>query len=118
METKEQLVTFIKKWVKMDNDIRALQAEISRRKKEIKQTSVDLIDVMRKNEIDCFDINDGKIMYVRKSVKKPINQKLLLDVLEQYFEGDTLRASELKNTIMESREETIRENIVRKIDKS
>jgi hypothetical protein len=118
METKEQLVTFIKKWVKMDNDIRALQAEITRRKKEIKQTSADLIDVMRKNEIDCFDINDGKIMYVRKSVKKPINQKLLLDVLEQYFEGDTLRASELKNTIMDSREETIRENIVRKIDKS
>jgi len=117
METKEQLVNTIRKWIKMDNEIRALQKESNKRKTDKKKISSDLIEVMKKNEIDCFDINDGQILYSKKSVKKPITQKVLLDILSNYFEGDALKATEINNFIMESRESITKETIVRKIFK-
>ena len=116
METKQQLIDTIKKWVKIDNEIRLLQKEQNMRKKEKKTISNDLITVMKNNEIDCFDINDGQIIYSKKSVKKPITQKVLLNLLSTYYNGDVLKASELNDFIMENREETIQEKIVRKIN--
>jgi len=101
----------------MDNEIRALQKESNKRKTDKKKISSDLIEVMKKNEIDCFDINDGQILYSKKSVKKPITQKVLLDILSNYFEGDALKATEINNFIMESRESITKETIVRKIFK-
>jgi hypothetical protein len=116
METKQQLIDTIKKWVKIDNEIRLLQKEQNNRKKEKKNISNELITVMKNNEIDCFDINDGQIIYSKKSVKKPITQKVLLNLLATYYNGDVLKASELNDFIMENREETIQEKIVRKIN--
>jgi hypothetical protein len=116
METKQQLIDTIKKWVKIDNEIRLLQKEKNNRKKEKKNISNELITVMKNNEIDCFDINDGQIIYSKKSVKKPITQKVLLNLLSTYYNGDVLKASELNDFIMENREETIQEKIVRKIN--
>jgi hypothetical protein len=116
METKQQLIDTIKKWVKIDNEIRLLQKEQNNRKKEKKNISNELINVMKNNEIDCFDINDGQIIYSKKSVKKPITQKVLLNLLSTYYNGDVLKASELNDFIMENREETVQEKIVRKIN--
>jgi len=75
------------------------------------------MEVMKKNENECFDINDGQIIYSKKNVKKPITQKILLNILSSYYDGDILKASELNNFIMENREETVKESIIRKIDK-
>ena len=117
METKEQLVNTIKAWVKIDNEIRALQKEQNMRKKMREEITKNLMTTMRKNEIECFDIKDGKIMYSKKNVKKPITQKMLLTLLSEYYEGDELKASNLNNYIMENREDSVKENIVRKIKK-
>ena len=68
METKEQLVKTIRDWVKIDNEIRGLNKEINTRKTEKKNLSTLLIETMKKNEIDCFDIKDGQICYTKKNV--------------------------------------------------
>jgi len=65
----------IKEWVKIDNEIRVLQQQQLIRKKEKKAISDSLIDVMKKNEIDCFDINDEQIIYNKKKRKKPYKKK-------------------------------------------
>ena len=117
METKEQLVNSIKKWVKIDNEIRALQKETNKRKADKKKISNELVEVMRTNEIDCFDINDGQILYSKKNVKKPITQKILMGILSEYYQGDVLKASEVNNFIMENREEVVKESISRKMFK-
>jgi len=117
METKDQLIKTIKEWVKMDNDIRTLQKELSLRKNEKKKISTKLMDTMKKNEIDCFDINDGQIYYTKKSVKKPITKKALLNILSNYYEGDVNKANVLNEYILENREETVKETIERKIKK-
>jgi len=118
MDSKEQLVKAIRDWVKLDNDIRKIQNELKTRKNEKKSLSNKLIEVMKKNEIDCFDINNGQICYTKKTVKKPITKKVLLTILSKYYNGNTLKASELNNYILENREETTKEAIVHKIDKT
>ena len=116
MENKEQLIKIIKEWVKIDNDIRVLQNEQNVRKAEKKKVSSRLMEVMKQNSIDCFDINDGQLVYNKKSIKKPISKKLLLNVLSKYYEGDTNKAAELNNYILENREEIVKETISRKVN--
>ena len=33
------------------------------------------MEVMKTNEIDCFDCNSGQLMYTKNQTKKPINKK-------------------------------------------
>ena len=117
MDTKEHLIKTIKEWVRLDNDIRKLQKEEKQRKNDKKNISNILMEIMKKNEIDVFDINDGQICYSKKNIKKPITQKILMNVLSDYFKGDMLKASELNEFIRENREEIVQETIVRKITK-
>jgi len=115
METKEELIKTIREWVKIDNEIRTLQKEQLNRKNDKKRLSSSLIDIMKKNEIDCFDINDGQIIYNKKNVKKPITKKVLLEILQKYYKEDLLKANDVNNFILNNREESIKEEIVRKI---
>jgi hypothetical protein len=115
METKEELIKTIREWVKIDNEIRTLQKEQLNRKNDKKRLSSSLIDIMKKNEIDCFDINDGQIIYNKKNVKKPITKKALLEILQKYYKEDLLKANDVNNFILNNREESIKEEIVRKI---
>jgi hypothetical protein len=117
METKEQLVNTIREWVKLDNQIKALQKEQSTRKKEKTRLSQQLVDVMKQNEIDCFDIKDGSICYSKTTVKKPITKKILLNILSTYYSDDMDKAVEVNEFILNNREEIIKETIVRKTTK-
>lgn len=114
-DSKENLIKSIKEWVKIDNEIRELQKQQLLRKVEKKKISETLIEIMRNNEIDCFDINDGQIIYNKKSVKKPITKKILFDILSKYYKGDSNKAEDMQNYILENREEVIKESIVRTI---
>ena len=62
-ETKEQLVATIKEWIQTESEIKLLQKEIKMRRARKKELSEMLVSTMKDNEIDCFDINDGKIIY-------------------------------------------------------
>ena len=117
METKEQLKNAIREWVRIDNEVRALNKEVVKRKNEKKNISQMLIEVMKKHDIECVDINDGQICYTKKNVKKPITQKILMDILAKYYKGDLMKASQLNSYILENREETTKETIERKIAK-
>lgn len=117
MDTKEELVKHIRGWIQIDNDISALQRQMKTLREDKKNLTASLVDVMKSNEIDCFDINDGKLIYAKSKYKKPINKKSLSDALQAYFKDDMETAQELSNHIMNSREETIKESIKRKKEK-
>lgn len=115
--TKENLITNIRKWVKLDNEIRSLKKEEKMRKDQQKELNEQLIQIMRTNEIDCIDIKDGKICYNKKNVKKPITKKFLMDILSKYFDGDVKKAEDANEFILNSREESVKEVISRKFKK-
>lgn len=115
--TKEQLVNNIKEWIKIDNEISQLKANIKERTNKKKQLTEDLVTVMKTNSIDCFDINGGALVYKKNKVKKPINGKTLLVALQNYYKTDPKIAEDITKHVMDSREEQIKETIKRKIDK-
>jgi hypothetical protein len=117
METKDQLIQNIKDWVKIDNEIKLLNLELSKRKTEKKKISDLLIHTMKSNEIDVFDINNGKIVYSQRTVRKPITKKNLLDILSKYYEGDMNEAEQVNNFILENREVVVKDNLVHKLDR-
>ena len=67
-ETKEQLVATIKEWIQIESEIKLLQKEIKARRARKKELSETLVATMKDNEIDCFDINDGKLVYSKNKV--------------------------------------------------
>ena len=117
MENKQQLIESIKDWVKLDNEIRKLQSELSNRKNEKKRVSTKLMETMNSNNIDCFDIKDGQLCYNKRSVKKPITKKGLFDILTKYYNGDLMHATQVNDYIIENREEVVKETLVRKMAK-
>lgn len=117
MGSKEQLLTIVREWVKTDNEMRTLQKELTKRKNEKKKVSITLMDVMKTNSIDAFDINGGQLCYTKRNVKKPITKKVLFGILSNYYKGDLEKAGQLNEFILENREETVKESIERKIEK-
>jgi Family of unknown function (DUF5760) len=117
METKEELITNIKEWIKIDNEILQLQKEMKDRKIRKKTLTDALMTTMKKNEIDCFDINGGSIVYKKNKIKKPLNGKSLMAALQKYYDTKPQQAEEVTKFILENREEQVKEVIKRKIDK-
>ena len=115
MDSKDVLIKTIQDWVKLDNEIRQLKKEEQKRKDDQKKLSENLIDIMRKNEIDEVDIKNGKLIYSKKNVKKPITKKNLLSILSKFYKGDLAKANEINEFIIDNREEVVVESIVRKI---
>ena len=117
METKEQLVNNIKEWIKIDAEIVQLKAEIKERTNKKKNLTENLVTVMKTNQIDCFDINGGSLVYKKNVVKKPINGKSLMTILQNYYKNQPQIAEDLTKHILDNREEKVNETIRRKVDK-
>ena len=116
-QAKEQLVSNVREWIKIDNEITQLKAEIKERNNKKKILTESLVSVMKTNSIDCFDINGGALVYKKNKIKKPINGKTLLVALQNYYKNDVKIAEEITKHVMDNREEQIKETIKRKIDK-
>ena len=120
MSSKEELVNIIKEWIENDEKVKELQTIIKEYKNKKKKLTHELLSIMKTNEIDCFDINSGKIVYCKSKTKASLNKKTLIETLEKFFkEKNNLNINIDVNTISEyilnNREIKINENIKRKI---
>jgi hypothetical protein len=109
--TKEQLKDYLRQWVRVENEISTLSAEIKKRKLIHQQLSKSLLDVMRKNEIDCFDVANGRIVYSKTKARAPLNNKQIKSALTTYYKDDVEKATSLTEFLLASRVEKTRETI-------
>jgi hypothetical protein len=116
---KEELVSNIKQWITLDEEIKNLQRQIKEKRNEKKENTETLVRIMRDNEIDCFDLdsNGGKLIYTKQKIKKSLSKKHLMKCLMQYYKEDSQQARQVSNFILNNREEKIKENIRRKVKK-
>ena len=115
MTTKEELISNIKEWIAQDDEIKNLQKRLKECKLEKKNLTENLLEIMKNNEIECFDINNGKLLLHKSKTKCPLNKKTLLQSLEKYFERmPNIDTDEVSNFILDNREIKITENIKRK----
>jgi hypothetical protein len=117
METKEQLLSAVKEWVVIDNKLREHQRLVKECKAKQKNMSVKLMETMKSNEIECFDLKNGSLVYKKNKIKKPLNKQTLFGLLDTYFKGEKETVDQLGKYIMDNRQEVIKETIHRKIDK-
>jgi hypothetical protein len=115
--TKEELITNIKEWIKIDNDINKLKTDIKEKTSRKKLLTENLVVVMKSNSIDCFDINGGALIYKQKKTKKPISAKYLLAELQRYYKDQPDVATDLTKQLLDNRELSIKDEICRKINK-
>ena len=116
-KTKEQIKDYLRQWIRVENEIGTLTQEIKKRKLIHQQLSASLMEVMRKNEIDCFDITNGKIVYSKTKTRPPLNKAQLKSALLTYYKDDKESASSLNEFLIASRVEKVREAIKMKIPK-
>ena len=117
MSSQEDLIKSVKGWLNIDEEIKEMQKLIREKTKEKKIFTENLVNIMKENEIDCFDITDGKLLYTKNKVKQALSKKHLLNALGAYFQNDGNKAKDVANFILESREVKIRENIRHKVKK-
>lgn len=121
MATKEELVSNIKGWMQIDEEIRVLNRELKERRAQKKALTESLVTIMKDNEIDCFDMSAGKIMYTKNKVKAPISKKHLLSCLEQFAKANPecqLPVGDVGNYILDTRESKLKEGIRHKPQKN
>ena len=111
--SKEELKEIIKEWIQLDNEIKTLQTEMKSRKERKKNLSDNLVDIMRDNEIDCFNVNDGKLVYSQTKVKGSINKNHLIASISKYLESQE-QAEDITKYILDNRDIKIKESIKRK----
>ena len=117
VSTKDELILNIKEWIKMDNDISKLKAEVKDKTNKKKELTESLVNIMKSNSIDCFDINGGALVYKQKKTRKTISGKFLLTQLEEYYKDQPEVAKEITKKVLDNREEVLKDEIKRKINK-
>ena len=108
-ESKQILIATIKEWVSINSKINEIQKQLKEFRNQKKQLSNTLISVMENNEIDRFDINNGKLVYRKNKVKSAINKEYLMKMLDDYFEKyPEVDTNDVGNFILDNR--PIKEN--------
>ena len=114
-QNREYMVNKIKQWLAVEQKIKELSLQLKQYRGFKKELNVDLLDIMKTNEIDCFDTKQCKLIYTKRKVKAPLSKKHLIGSLSKFFNNDTDKAKELSQYIMNTREEKTRESIRQKL---
>ena len=111
---KTELVDIVKKWVILDNQINQLNKTAKQLKIEKKKINEEMMQVMKQNDIDIFDLKDGQIQYKKETKRVALSQKRLLSILSKHPQLGEEQAIALNEYVYENREEIVKESIVRK----
>ena len=114
---KETLLNNVKSWISLDDKIKSLGKELKEARLEKKQITDLLLDTMKNNEIDCFDLAGGnKLIYQKTKTKKTLSKKHLLEAIKEFTKNEA-QAKTMSEYILNSREDQVKENIRRKSPK-
>ena len=114
---KKKLVDIVRNWVNIDNQLSKLNKMTKQLRLEKKNLNVEMIQIMKENQIDIFDLKEGQIRYKQEKIKEPLNQKRLLSILAKHPQLKEDQITELGDFVFKNRNEKIKEIIVRKVAK-
>ena len=96
---------------------KTLQKNIKLCRAKKKQLSEQLISVMNTNDIDCFNINNGRLIHSKQKSKETITKRLLLKALSSYVDNED-EVREITKHILDTRETKEKDIIRIKINKT
>jgi UDP-N-acetyl-D-mannosaminuronate dehydrogenase len=74
-----------------------------------------MIEIMRDNEIDIFDVKDGQIRYKKEKKREVLTQKKLLNILVNHPQFGKDQAQNLNQYVYDNRKVIESETIIRKV---
>ena len=101
---KEKLQKSVKEYLELEEQITALKAAVRERNETRKTLSAEILENMKKLELNHMNIKDGKLVYKVTNNFKGITQRSLADSLQTVFNNDDEAAQEAFKKILESRE--------------
>jgi hypothetical protein len=116
-QQKEVLVKTIKEWISIENEMKQIQKHMKLLRDKKKVLSESLVKIMKTNDVDCFDISEGKILYTKNNTKTPLSKKHLLDCLNTYFaENPAIQPDDVAKYILDNRQTVVKESIRHKLN--
>jgi hypothetical protein len=109
--TKDELVNCIKEWVSLENDISKLKADMKDKATKKKKLTESLVSIMKTNNINCFDIKDGSLVYKQRKTKQTITGKFLLAQLEEYYKDNPDMAKDIAKKVLDNRAEVVKDEL-------
>jgi hypothetical protein len=103
MATKDDVVNCIKQWMTVDRELKVLQKEVKARREQKKAAAEALVTIMKDNDIDCFDISEGKIIHTQSKSRAPLSKQHLMSSLSEYFSETEVDTDAVGKFILESR---------------
>lgn len=101
---KEKLQKSVKEYLELEEQITALKAAVKERNETRKTLSAEILENMKKLDLNHMNIKDGKLVYKVTNNFKGITQRSLADSLQTVFNNDDEAAQEAFKKILESRE--------------
>jgi hypothetical protein len=116
-EEKARLLEIVSQWTTLDDEMSVLKKELNKRRRDKKEVSLQLIELMKIRNTGEYTIQGDRIQYIEHHVKKPITSQILVQSMLQFFDGDAEKTEALKELIDENRPVVVREDIRRKVKK-
>ena len=101
---KNKLQTQVKQYLDLDEEITALRKAVRERNLKKKELSENILDMMKKLEIDNLNVKNGKLVSKTTTTNKAINKTAIASGLSELFENDDSRVAEAIQFILEKRE--------------
>ena len=71
-----------------------------------------LVHVMKDNNIDCFNMSSGQLIYTRNKARAPVSKKHLMETLSQYFAAvPQVNSAEVAQFVLDQRATKTQESI-------
>ena len=113
MDSKEAIKKHIESWISLDKTISNLTTTLKEKKQEKKAITNYLIDIMKNNNIDEFDVGSNKFIYSVRKTKQGISKKFLLENLERIL-NNTDEAEKITDLLLEARQEKYTDDLKKK----
>ena len=93
--SQDELIENVKTWLTIDNDIKKLQKSIKNKRKEKKELTENLVNIMNQRDIDMMNTAQGQLIKTTKKTKAPLSKKHLVNSIQKYFKDDGDKVQEL-----------------------
>lgn len=100
----QELPTLLKSWIRLQEEIVTLNAELGQRKKHSKSLKDTILRIMESNKVAALNVNRGVIAHRVKEKAEPVNSSYLLKQCTVFFEGDAEKATKLLEFLESKRE--------------
>lgn len=84
----------IKEWMSLEDDLRALSAELREKRKRGKTVREMIVKIMKGNKVGRLNISAGTVTTKSRNTKAPMSKKYISETLVGFFGGDRARAEE------------------------